>query len=627
MNKEKVWYHGTPDVRNIENEGGFTQKYIDINFVEDIELWKEKQQVLKAARESGNEKEYFKILDTVDDLRKYTKIRKPIFLTDVYSVAKTYADPHRAFDYQESVEKVLKVKVREGKGVTINAPNSRFRFIDIKKVKSGFINAGVDENDLEEIIEKLNYAEGVESGIRTDNIAAIGEWLGFDFIDVVGVLDSYRGGTTKSIVRMVFNPSDITIIKDDILKEFEDYINLHLKYLNESDEPSPTFEWDIAKEKIKKSQKHIKNTNEAKEYLKNFIQKIKNLPIKFKSRLIKIAIGFLFIFLGYNNTMEVVNEDVPELKEVVEEYLKKEIEEVEIFNSPTKSSLELKNFLKYEEGSIKHKGEPVLTAYKLGDGMITAGWGHAEKISKSKFKKGQTITIEKAEELLNQDINDAEIYLNNILNNWKEQKIQYDINQGMYDAMVSLIFNMGIGNFKKSEFIKLVKNGQYDLAKEKILTTNVTWPGHKPRREKESEMFDINNNLNNKLIALNEFSITKTKNKIIDDFQNIIKGLKQQNSETRAAFKKIAQYSKGEIKLNSEDKKEIGNTLKNLLKTSGYLGMLALPGGSVFALLLKALKLNKYILPPAFTKENKPENNKIISESYKSRLKKLAGIK
>jgi lysozyme len=630
MNKDKIWYHGTPDVRNLENEGGFTKKYIDISFVDDIKAWKEKQEILKSTRERGDDDVYFKTLDTVGELKKYTKIRKPIFLTDVYSVAKTYADPHRAFDYQEAVEKVLKVKVKEGKGVTIIAPNSRFRFIDIEKVKNGFINSGVNKNELEEIIEKLNYAEGVDSGIRTDSIAAIGEWLGFDYIDVVGVLDSYRGGNTKSTVRMVFNPSDITIIKDNVLKEFEEYINLHLRYLNESDEPSPTFEWDIAKEKIKKSQKHIKNTNEAKEYLKNFIQKIKNLPIKFKSRLIKIAIGFLFVFLGYNNTVEIVKEDIPELIEVVEEYLEEKVEEVQVFNAPTKSSIELKNFLKYEEGSIKHKGEPVLKAYKLGDGMITVGWGHAEKISKSKFKKGQIITKETAEELLNNDIKDAEKYLNNILNNWKEQGIQYDINQGMYDVMVSLIFNMGIGNFKKSEFIQLVKNGQYDLAKEKILTTNVTWPGHKPRREKESEMFDYNNNLNKKLIALNEFSITKTKNKIIDDFQNIIKGLKQQNSETKSAFKKISQYSKGEIELTSEDKKEIGNTIKNLLKTSGYISILALPGGSVFALLLKALKLNKYILPPAFINENKSKNkndNKLLSENYKNRLKKLAGIK
>lgn len=419
----------------------------------------------------------------------------------------------------------------------------------------------------------------------------------------------------------------INIVNSDTLKEFEEYINLHLRYLNESDEPSPTFEWDIAKEKIQKSQKNIKNSNEAKEYLKNFIQKIKNLPIKFKSRLIKIAIGFLFVFLGYNNTVEIVNEDIPELKEVVEEYLEEKIEEVQIFNAPTKSSLELKNFLKHEEGSIKHKGEPVLAAYKLGDGMITVGWGHAEIISKSQYKVGDKITRERAEELLNKDIGDAEKYLNNILNNWKKQGIQYDINQEMYDVMISLIFNMGIGNFRESKFIELVKNGQYDLAKEKILTTNVTWSGHKPRREREYEMFNVNKNLNDEIIALNEFSITKTKNKIIDDFQNVIKGLKQQNSETRAAFKKIAQYSKGEIKLNSEDKKEIGNTLKNLLKTSGYLGILALPGGSVFALLLKVLKLNKYILPPAFNKENQPKSAEVISESYKSRLKKLAGIK
>jgi GH24 family phage-related lysozyme (muramidase) len=624
MNKDKIWYHGTPDVRNLENEGGFTKKYIDISFVDDIKAWKEKQEILKSTREKGNEDVYFKTLDTVGELKKYTKIRKPIFLTDVYSVAKTYADPHRAFNYQEAVEKVLKVKVKEGKGVTIIAPNSRFRFIDIEKVKNGFINSGVNKNELEEIIEKINYAEGVDSGIRTDSIAAIGEWLGFDYIDVVGVLDSYRGGNTKSTVRMVFNPNDITIVKDDVLREFEEYIHLNLNNLNESDEPSPTFEWDIAKEKIEKSQKNIKNTSEAKEYLKNFIQKVKDLPIKFKSKLLKIAVGFILVFLSYNHIMEIINENSPELKSIFE---KKDFEN---FNSPTKSSLELKRFLKHEEGSITQKGEPVLSAYKLGDKMITIGWGHAEIISKSQYKIGDKITREKAEELLNQDIKDSEIYLNKILKNWKNKGIQYNINQEMYDVMISLIFNMGIGNFRTSEFIQLIKKGHYDLAKEKILTTNITHPGHKPRREREYEMFGDNENLNKNFIEIDESFVVAKKNKIIDDFQNIIKGLKQQNSETKTAFKKITQYSKGEIKLNSEDKKEIGNTLKNLLKTSGYLGLLALPGGSIFALLLKVFKLNKYILPPAFINENKQKNknnNKIITEDYKKRLKKLAGIK
>ena len=79
--------------------------------------------------------------------------------------------------------------------------------------------------------------------------------------------------------------------------------------------------------------------------------------------------------------------------------------------------------------------------------------------------------------------------MNRILDSWEEQGIKVEITQGMYDAMVSMIFNMGIGNFRTSEFIQLVKQGRYDEAKEKIKTTNVTYPGHKPRREKESNIF------------------------------------------------------------------------------------------------------------------------------------------
>ena len=59
----------------------------------------------------------------------------------------------------------------------------------------------------------------------------------------------------------------------------------------------------------------------------------------------------------------------------------------------------------------------------------------------------------------------------------------------MYDAMVSMIFNMGIGNFRLSDFIQMVKRGEYKEAQDSIKKTNVTYPGHKPRREKESKMF------------------------------------------------------------------------------------------------------------------------------------------
>jgi len=212
---ENEWYHGTPDVRELEKDGGFTQRYLSISYVEDIEEWDKRQELLRMARESGDDKKYFDILDTLVDLKKTAKVRKPIFITDIYSVAKTYADPQRAFDYQGAEEKVLKVKVKSGNGVTINAPGSRFRFIDVDFVKRGFINAGVDSEKLDKIIRQLNYDTKLEKGIKTDNIAAIGDWLGFDYIDVNGVLDSYQGGSTKSTVRMVFDPSNIAIIKDD----------------------------------------------------------------------------------------------------------------------------------------------------------------------------------------------------------------------------------------------------------------------------------------------------------------------------------------------------------------------------------------------------------------------------
>ena len=213
--QNNVWYHGTPDVRELQQDGGFTQRHIDIEYVEDIDKWNSLQEPLTQARESDNQQEYINLIQQRRDLRKTSSIRKPIFLTDIYSVAKTYADPQRAFDYQNSVEKVLKVSTKGNKGVTIIAPGSRFRFIDINKVKKGFMDAGVSEERFDSIAEQLNYALGVEKGIKTNNIAAIADWLGFDYVDVVGVLDSYHGGSTESTVRMVFDPNNIEIVKEN----------------------------------------------------------------------------------------------------------------------------------------------------------------------------------------------------------------------------------------------------------------------------------------------------------------------------------------------------------------------------------------------------------------------------
>lgn len=211
INLNESWYHGTPDAREVENSGGFLNKTVTVDYINNLEEYHKLQQEINDSRLSGDSDLYFKLLDKVSTYRSEYKYNKPVFLSNSYSVAKTYADPKRAFDYQSAVEKVYEVDVYCNKIVKIVATGDRFRFLSIDKVKQGFINSGVDENEINQLILMFNYDVSDNKGIKTDVIAAIGNWLGFDCIDVIGVLDSYNGGTVKSTVRIVLNPNNIKI--------------------------------------------------------------------------------------------------------------------------------------------------------------------------------------------------------------------------------------------------------------------------------------------------------------------------------------------------------------------------------------------------------------------------------
>ena len=182
-----------------------------VKYVTDPNGLKELQFNIKNARESGDMDLYHKLLNKVSDYKKDFTYKKPLFLSDKHSVAKTYADPQRAFDYQNSVPKIYEVDVNCNKIAKIVATGDRFRFISIDKVKQGFINSGVSEEEIDNLILMFNYYISDNKGIQTDVIAAIGNWLDFDCIDVVGVLDSYHGGTVKSTVRMVLDPTNVKI--------------------------------------------------------------------------------------------------------------------------------------------------------------------------------------------------------------------------------------------------------------------------------------------------------------------------------------------------------------------------------------------------------------------------------
>jgi hypothetical protein len=205
------WYHGTPDAREVEKEGGFTHKTIKVDYVLDPDGLKEIQRQMDLARKESNDDTYWELLNKVPDFKEEYVYRKPIFLTDKYSVAKTYANPRRAFDYQNAIEKVYEIEVNCNKVAKIVATGDNFGFISIDKVKNGFINSGVSEEEINKLISMFNYYMPDDKGIKTDVIAAIGDWLGFECIDVVGVLDSYHGGNIKSTVRMVLDPTNLKI--------------------------------------------------------------------------------------------------------------------------------------------------------------------------------------------------------------------------------------------------------------------------------------------------------------------------------------------------------------------------------------------------------------------------------
>ena len=268
----------------------------------------------------------------------------------------------------------------------------------------------------------------------------------------------------------------------------------------EDGKTEPDMEWDFTnvKKDIDKSKLWVKTKEDAIQYIESVLDKIKNLPPELRKKILKYT---LYSFVGLLTVKQLNKTVEPALKKTVE--VEKETIKKIIPPRIRKSSPNLIDHLKYEEGSIVNKGEPNLVAYDLGDGAYTIGYGHAifpdEEESfnfiprYSKIRPGRTkITKENAEVLLKDDLRESESIINRILNQWEQKGIKPSITQGMYDAMVSMAFNMGRG-IRTSKFIQAVKQSDFDLAKKLILTTieNLfdNFPGLELRRKKESEMF------------------------------------------------------------------------------------------------------------------------------------------
>lgn len=205
----KEWYHGTPEVNKLRAEGGFTHRTINVSYITDPEKWNRLQKELETLNSSDDK--YFALLDEVSKLKKYMTVKNPVFLTNVFGVAKTYATDKPAFDIQTAVSKVLKVSVESGKTLSIYAGGNNFRGISVDAVIKGLTENGISEDKIQKALQMFTLH--IRNGkLSTDSLAVIAQLFDFDIIDVKGVLDSYNVGKTPSTVRMVFDPSKIKII-------------------------------------------------------------------------------------------------------------------------------------------------------------------------------------------------------------------------------------------------------------------------------------------------------------------------------------------------------------------------------------------------------------------------------
>lgn len=126
-----------------------------------------------------------------------------------------------------------------------------------------------------------------------------------------------------------------------------------------------------------------------------------------------------------------------------------------------------------------------LKAYKDAVGVLTIGYGHTSD-DYFKVKRGQVITNAKALDLLNHDIEEAEAGIDNLLTKPLP-------NGNMYGAIVSFVFNVGIGAFKKSTLLKKLNKEDYTGAAKEfgkwVKGGGKTLPGLVRRRAEEKALF------------------------------------------------------------------------------------------------------------------------------------------
>ena len=122
-----------------------------------------------------------------------------------------------------------------------------------------------------------------------------------------------------------------------------------------------------------------------------------------------------------------------------------------------------------------------LEAYKCSAGVWTIGYGHTKGV-----EEGMTITKDQAEEMLLEELVEYEKAV--------EEAVHNQLDQCMFDALVSWTYNLGPTNLNSSTMLKVLNAGEYDEVPAQIKRWNKAGgkvlEGLIRRREAEALLFE-----------------------------------------------------------------------------------------------------------------------------------------
>ena len=120
------------------------------------------------------------------------------------------------------------------------------------------------------------------------------------------------------------------------------------------------------------------------------------------------------------------------------------------------------------------------SAYQDSVGVWTIGFGHTKGV-----EEGQTCSIEDAEAMLADEMDESEGYINNM--------VKVELQQHEFDSLVAWVYNLGPTNLGESTMLKVLNGGQFDRVPDEM--NRWTRAGGKileglvRRRQAESLMF------------------------------------------------------------------------------------------------------------------------------------------